>query len=150
MPSFPDTSQETIKDAVSEESDENEVVNLPHSEKTFKTVELEEWSPSSASPFSQAQIQPSSSAARPISPASKNEVKSREQQSDIYIKIDKFYSAKRALDAAEQKLEEIDGLLKKIRETKLREEQELSAWEKDITALKGRVKEVTDTLLEKA
>ena len=65
------------------------------------------------------------------------------------MKIDKFYSAKRALEAAASKIDDIDALLQKIRETKMREEQELTSWEKEITTIKARIKDVTDTIFEK-
>lgn len=166
LPSFPDSpldkgfSQTAIKDAISQEENEEERVNLPASSKQFKTVEIEEWSPhEETSRVTTAQIakplalpkqdqpeqqrpafmQPPMSA--PSRPPSKN--------GDVFVKIDKFYSAKRALEAANVKLDEIESLLKKIREVKLREEQELTSWEKDVTTLKSRIKEVTETIFEK-
>ncbi|MBS3099245.1 hypothetical protein J4462_03465 [Candidatus Pacearchaeota archaeon] len=51
---------------------------------------------------------------------------------DVFVKIDKFHSAKKTLRDVGNSLEEIDSLIKKIREVKLREEQEISSWEKDV------------------
>jgi len=73
----------------------------------------------------------------------------KEKNNEIFVKIDKFYSAKKALNQTKSKIEEIDRLLNKIRETKMREEQELSAWEKDLSAVKARIKEVTESIFEK-
>jgi predicted nucleic acid-binding Zn-ribbon protein len=68
---------------------------------------------------------------------------------DVYVKIDKFHSARRALNSARDKLAEIDELMKKIRETKMREEQELSSWEKEIDTIKTKVEDVTKNIFEK-
>src|SRR3989344_775480 len=76
-------------------------------------------------------------------------IQKESKNNDVFVKIDRFYSAKKSLEATESKLEEIDELLKKIRETKMREEQELAAWEKEIATIKSRIKEVTDTIFEK-
>jgi predicted ribosome quality control (RQC) complex YloA/Tae2 family protein len=68
---------------------------------------------------------------------------------NIYLKIDKYESAKRALNSARKELEEIEDILKKIRDTKLREEQELESWEKQLLSAKAFVQEVNDTVFEK-
>lgn len=171
LPPLPEPSESheeaTIKKAVldspTSNETENEIVNIPPSEKVFKTIELEEWTPKSnmqtqtiqqpsiTQPLSMPEPKPVQQAFKPsnLPPQIKNEPP-KESHSDIYVKIDKFFSVKRALSAAEEKLEEIDDLLKKIRETKLREEQELSGWEKDLLSLKTRIKEVTNILSEKA
>ena len=69
--------------------------------------------------------------------------------SDIFIKIDKFHSARRALSMVQNQLDSVDGLLKKIRETKMREEQEFSAWEKDMVQARSRIDEISKALFEK-
>ena len=74
---------------------------------------------------------------------------SNQKNQDIFVKIDKFQSARKALNSAKEQLEEINNLLRKIRETKLREEQELSLWEKDLSAAKARIQEITENIFEK-
>ena len=49
----------------------------------------------------------------------------------------------------EKKVTEIDELLRKIRETKLREEQELVGWEKELTSIKSNLQGVTENIFEK-
>ena len=71
------------------------------------------------------------------------------QSKDVFIKIDKFYGAKKALNTANEQLEDIDVLLKKIRETKQKEEQELAAWEKELATIKSRIKDVSTSIFEK-
>jgi hypothetical protein len=68
---------------------------------------------------------------------------------DVFVKIDKFHTARRQMREVQQKLYEMDELVKKIRETKMREEQELAAWERDIEAIRSKIKEVTTNIFEK-
>ncbi|MFH1289817.1 MAG: hypothetical protein ABIH92_00235 [Nanoarchaeota archaeon] len=68
---------------------------------------------------------------------------------DVFVRIDKFHSARRSLTEIGNRLEDIDELVKKIRETKLREEQELASWEKDIVHIKSRVQSVSENIFEK-
>ena len=68
---------------------------------------------------------------------------------DVYVKIDRFHSARKSLAAAKAKLHEIEQLLGKIRETRLREEQELASWEKEIDLVKAKVEDVTKNIFEK-
>ena len=68
---------------------------------------------------------------------------------DIYIKVDKFVSARKALENAQQKVNEMQELLKVIRETKMREEQELAYWEKEMTSAKAQVQQVTENIFGK-
>lgn len=77
------------------------------------------------------------------------EFKPAMKNSDVFVKIDKFHTARKSLTLAQQEIENVSDLLKKIRETKLREEQELSAWEKDIANAKSRVQEVSSNIFEK-
>ena len=156
---------------------DTETVSSPTHEEAFKTVEVEEWSPqqqnmpsiSNASsmipsmppmmsrsmaraPKSQSLAPPPAMSVTPFPPSSLSTPPRNAptgKNADIFVKIDKFYSAKRALEAAASKIDDIDALLQKIRETKMREEQELTSWEKEITTIKARIKDVTDTIFEK-
>jgi hypothetical protein len=167
LPSFPDSpmqrgfSQSAIKDAIAHESTEESLVaqSPPVSTATMKTMEVEEWS-SQSLPQPPTQTQISEAATRQFSSAAvtiptqqslpaRSSRTPNSTKTDIFVKIDKFYSAKRALDNANEKLDEIDALLRKVRETKMREEQELAAWEKDLVTIKARMKEVTETIFEK-
>ncbi|MEI6731245.1 MAG: hypothetical protein WCK90_01040 [archaeon] len=138
LPSFPDSpiekgfSQSAIKDAV--KTPMVKEIPEPPMQKSFKIVEEEEWTPKKPTTIEEEDM--------PISSMSK--------KGDIFVKIDKFYSAKKAINTAKNKLEEIDDLLKKIRDTKMREDQELTSWEKEVTALKTKLQDVNSNLFEKA
>ncbi|HLC72013.1 MAG TPA: hypothetical protein VJH37_00355, partial [Candidatus Nanoarchaeia archaeon] len=173
LPSFPDSpmqrgfSQSAIKDAITHESTEDTLVGQPlqTANSAIKTVEVDEWSPQQPIPSPPvirkiSEIPPQirqefspvadtqSFSIPSVSPVLARTARAS-KNSDIFIKIDKFYSAKKALEATSHKLEEIDAVLHKIRETKMREEQELTTWEKDLATIKTRIKEVTETIFEK-
>jgi hypothetical protein len=95
--------------------------------KAPKVKEIEEWNP----------------------PATVAEVKTDKKTEDVYVKLDKFHSARKALVHARDKLKELDELMKKIRETRMREEQELASWEDEINAVKSKVEDVTRNIFEK-
>jgi hypothetical protein len=143
LPAFPDSptkkgfSQSAIKEAVNPEDNSDK--------SDFKTVEMEDWKPR------MMQMQPLITPPRDSSIIESEKFVPRKQsdKNDVFIRIDKFFSAKKALDTAKMNLSEIDELLKKIRETRMREEQELIAWEKEMLAIKSRIKEVTENIFEK-
>lgn len=183
LPSFPDSpmnkgfSQSIIKDAVSSDQNEEEVVGEPSQERNFKTVEMEE-SPrvkNSPSPLPlqimpkpfvpQAESSSLNLAPPPMMerslmqekyvppvynpPVRSNLPPSLAKNQDIFVKIEKFQTARRSLQAAQEQIDQMDELLRRIRDTKLREEQELAGWEKEISSLKGRVQNVTENIFEK-
>lgn len=77
------------------------------------------------------------------------ELREHSAGSNIFIKIEKFNSARKALASAQQKISEIDTMLKKIRETRMREEQELTAWEREVENAKTRIEEASESLFDK-
>jgi TFIIF-interacting CTD phosphatase-like protein len=95
--------------------------------KAPKIKEIEEWNP----------------------PATVSEVKTGKKTEDVYVKLDKFHSARKALVHARDKLKELDELMKKIRDTRMREEQELASWEDEINSVKSKVEDVTRNIFEK-
>ncbi|MBX4212037.1 hypothetical protein KW787_01095 [Candidatus Pacearchaeota archaeon] len=142
LPSFPDSamqhgfSQAAIKDAIENDSIEDSSTD----ERQFKTVEMEEWQAPPAS------FEPRDEKQEPFTPEFP---KSSQKSADVFIKIEKFHSARRSLEDTKEKLRSIDEVLKRIRETKIKEEQELAAWEKEMLAIKARIQDVTQNIFEK-
>ena len=131
LPSFPDSptskgfSQIAIKEAI--ESPE------PRKEQFVKEIETE---PSISSPKT-----------TPTEQYSFGQTNS--SGSNVFVKIDKFNSARKAIASAQEKMSDIDKMLKKIRETRMREEQELTAWEKEVENAKTRIEEASKNLFDK-
>jgi len=164
LPSFPDSlnekgfSQAAIKDAVGnsyEDSNKAGGANMLSGSpvnKPFKTVEMEEWTPS-IDKRDQGMLRPSLSEVG--TGLKEPEIEDRREPikgprtNDLFVKLDKFYSARKALIEAQQKMEDIDQLLNKIRETKMREEQEINSWEKELLTVKSKMNDITVNLFEK-
>ena len=132
FPELPEEEEKEVQELP--EAPEEELPELPGSRvqkrpETSKIRELEEFE------------MPKERWLSEITPATKTE--------EVYIKIDKFHSARKSLAAAKTKLHEIEQLLGKIRETKMREEQELASWEKEIGLIKTKVEDVTKNIFEK-
>lgn len=70
-------------------------------------------------------------------------------ESDVFVKLDRFHAAKKSIQATKEKLEEITSLLHKIRETTLREEAQITLWEKEILSVKARIKEVSENIFDR-
>lgn len=127
LPSFPDSPMKKgfSQAAIKESMEDGELPELPTKFRVPKIRELEE-------PLKKMTFETG---------AAKTE--------DVYVKIDRFHSARKALNTARNKLKEIDELMRKIRETKMREEQELTSWEKEIESVRSKVEDVTNSIFEK-
>lgn len=66
----------------------------------------------------------------------------------IFVKINKFQSAHNSLEEIKEKIDDIDDLIKKIKSIKQQEDQELSAWEREIENIKSRLQSVTAEIFE--
>jgi len=60
----------------------------------------------------------------------------------IFVRIDKFQKAQEDFSQIKDKVKEIEGVLKKIKDVKLKEEVELKGWTEDIEKIKLRLGEV--------
>jgi hypothetical protein len=169
LPTFPDKpmtsggfSQSAIKGAVGS----NEEDFIGQAPKKMGVVEMEEWRPNNFEkqnmrPFPGQEkdsddfgddddddMQPQRIAPPPKVQSSPPPAKEMRPQ-DVYVRIDKFHSARKALTDVKEKLQEVDDFVRKIREIKMREEQELDSWEKDIMHIKTRVQHVSENIFEK-
>ncbi|MFA6022938.1 MAG: hypothetical protein WC781_02515 [Candidatus Pacearchaeota archaeon] len=60
----------------------------------------------------------------------------------LFIKLEKFESTISTFNEIKMKISEIESLLRNIREIKLKEEKELSDWEKEIEMIKARLDQI--------
>ena len=140
LPAFPDSpshnrfSQAAIKDAISDYDGHTDGKDL-------NVVEMEEWKPSVGVnlPRLPEMVRQPMEISKPA-----------EKPSDVFVRLDKFHSAKKSLSEIKNDLEDVNEMLKKIRETKLREEQELASWERDILQAKARLENVSDNIFRKS
>ena len=147
LPAFPDSpmqksfSQTAIKDAISqpisESSEEPEEEPISEKISSIKTTEMGAPPMMETKPF-RLEEPPQVNYVPPKKPTQK--------ANEIFVKVDHFNAAHKSITTIKKKIEDIDSALKKIREIKMREDQELTAWEKEISSLKSRLQEVNDTL----
>lgn len=127
LPSFPDSpiskgfSQTAIREAVSAEEQES------------APIIKEQWEPM---PLPQENM--------PIMPP-----KRMAENKPIYVRLDKFQAAKKTLDELRTMVTESEELLKKVRELKIREDQELSAWEKEMQLIRARINNVSADIFDR-
>lgn len=151
LPAFPESaahdkfSQVIIKEAVRDES----MPAFPsEKDKSFKhdieEAEEKEWTPST---------EPEEHEVPETKPAYKRLDEParivKEDKKEIFVKLEKFRSAKKALGAISKNIEEMEILIKKIRETKMREDQEFTNWESNIESLKARIENVREDIFER-
>lgn len=156
FPNFPDYPQKgsspqiPARNSFEEPSPSQNYQRLP--EKPIKTIEIEDWNSRAAEPsitMSQERRIPTKKEISPAAPTATIKPYVPETKKEIFVKLEKFKTGRKSLREIEEKIEEIDSLLKKIRETKLREEQELISWEKDVATIKARLHEVRENIFER-
>jgi hypothetical protein len=64
----------------------------------------------------------------------------------IFIRIDKFQTAQKNFDNIKEKVGQIESVLKKIKDVKAQEEEELKGWTKDVEKIKSRLGEINDDI----
>lgn len=145
LPSFPNNSmgnkfsQETIKNAISEE-DEEEYERSPESfipQPTFKPLP-----------------KPTYTGGKEDSQIKKSVLKDDHEESEkergpVFIRIDKFEEALKIFKDTKGKLDEIEKLLSETKELKDKEEKELSMWEKEIQEMKAQIEKVDKDIFSK-
>ena len=86
----------------------------------------------SASPLTSA---PAPAPTSPPTPAPR-------QNDPIFVRIDKFQAAQKSFEEIKSKVTEVELVLKKIKDVKSKEEEELKGWTEDIENLKNRLMEI--------
>ena len=142
LPSFPDSpmkkgfSQSAIKDAVEtperDEFTEENLPNLPHfPEEEKNTREMEEWKPNIPVPKKIERAPAKNSPNKPI-----------------FVKLEKFKEAKESLDLINQKVGDMDNLLKMVKEIKEKENKEIKELKKEIEKVKVRISSINQDIFE--
>ena len=121
------SSQEVIKQIINKpEISEPITFQKPIKKETIRTIELE----------------PSKTEEEFIKPVTK-------KIEPIYIRLDKFQIAIGTFEEIKNKIIEIEELLKKTKETKIKEEQELTEWETEIQVIKAKIDSIDKNIFSK-
>ncbi len=68
----------------------------------------------------------------------------------VFVRLDKFNDARESLEEIKGKLEEIDEMLKTLKDVKVKEEEELTNWEKEMMELKVHLNSLMSDVFEDA
>jgi len=71
------------------------------------------------------------------------------QREPIFVKIDKFNDALNNFESIKQKISEIDSLLKKVKETRTKEQEEIDSWEREVEEIMSKVNNIDQKLFNK-
>lgn len=156
LPSFPDSlmnkgfSQSMIKSAV-EDEDKNlpelpEWNQEPIQMKPMRTMELDEWSPKSSMGMPSAPQRPTMADALRMT-APNGQVSDKRP---LFVKLEKFKEARDSLLKISEKLDQMDELLRMIKDLKAKEDEEITSWEKDIESIKARILFINKEIFENA
>ena len=156
LPSFPDSpmrrgfSQSMIKNAVENEEikessqlpelKEDSADNLP--KKTPRLIELEEWTPS----FHSQKSLPSP----PMPRDSREQNMPKMHDRPVFVRLDKFKEARQSLESISEKVNQLDELLKMIKDIKAKENAEIDQWEQEIEKIKSRISFINTEIFENA
>lgn len=60
----------------------------------------------------------------------------------VFIRIDKFQLAKKNIEQMKTKIKDIEGIIGKINQVKIKEEEEIKGWLEEVEGLKARLSEI--------
>lgn len=66
----------------------------------------------------------------------------------IFIRLDKFQTSQKNLETIKEKIAKVEVVLKKIEDTKAKEEAELKAWMEDINQVKAKIAEIDQDIFD--
>lgn len=157
FPSFPNSqfgaelSQEAVKSAVApKEKDISPIFQQKAPViKEKRTIEIpEELSQSDAQEILHSSILES-----PLLPAPQPQrhqfPKTPKKTEPVYIRIDKFNTAVAHFQELQNKIYEIESLLKRIKEVKQKEDLELRDWEKELETMKSRIDSIDKNIFSR-
>jgi hypothetical protein len=146
LPSFPphpknnNFNQDMVKSAVTDTSSLGNKI-LEHPKPHSKEILKEEESVIPKPPVKE------SVPSLPKTPSPIKDLKSEHNINEpIFVRIDKFQSSQKNFETIKDKVREIEAVLRKIKDIKSQEEEELKGWSEDIEKLKSRLTEIDNEI----
>ncbi len=158
LPSFPENksnnnlNQEIVKSAVNDTSEVNEVsVEVPtdlHFKEVHEEGSLIPPKPSSSIPKLPEQPpiveQKKTIELTPLSETSKTKI-----LEPIFIRIDKFQTAQKNFEEIKENVKEIELVLRKVKDLKAKENEEIEEWTQEIEKIKSRLSGIDKDVFSK-
>ena len=158
LPSFPKSSfgnkfsQDTIKEAVvgEEEGDEGYANDLD-SIGGMNTMQEPGFQKSMAKGPITREIEENENVEIPdhLPPQSKKETSRSTKKGPVFVRLDKFEDSQKIFEETKKELEGISKLLKQTKEIKLKEEETLQEWEKELQHIRTQIEKVDRDLFSK-
>lgn len=76
-------------------------------------------------------------------------LKQIKQEQPVFVRIDKYQEAIRALSEIKAQLSQIESYLREVKSLKQKEETELSSWEQDLESIKSRLNNIDQSVFSK-
>lgn len=94
--------------------------------------------------YTKPKIQPKTIQQKPVTPHFNVPVTSKAclDAEPVFIRIDKFQLAKKNIEQMKTKIKEMEGIIGKINQVKLKEEEEIKSWLEEVEKLKARLSEI--------
>ncbi|MFA5061315.1 MAG: hypothetical protein WC494_03300 [Candidatus Pacearchaeota archaeon] len=94
--------------------------------------------------YTKPKIQPKTIQQKPITPHFNVPVTSKAclDAEPVFIRIDKFQLARKNIEQMKTKIKEMEGIISKINQVKLKEEEEIKGWLEEVEKLKARLSEI--------
>ena len=66
----------------------------------------------------------------------------------IFVRIDRFQSAQKSFEIVKSRLKEIESILKKIKDIRLKEDKEMNSWNEEIEDVKEKLSEIDSDIFD--
>jgi valyl-tRNA synthetase len=84
-----------------------------------------------------------------LSPSIQPEQHFTKKAEPLFIRLDKFQNAKKEFNQVQIKVKEIEFVLRKIKDVKSKEENEISSWQTEVEKIKSRLAEIESNIFSK-
>ncbi len=162
LPSFPSSqigdkfNQNTIKDAVIDNKEDNEYIPaFPNQMRRYSREEdmsMRMPMPRPMKPQFNKKIEKPRTMEmpefnrQPLPMISNERIRKSEP---LFIKLDTFESALSSFNEIKLRIHEIESLLRNIKEVKMKEEKELNEWEREVQTIKARLDQIDKEIFDK-
>lgn len=151
LPSFPSSeissklSQQAIRAEISKSDDANddqksEIKHISEKQKIIKPYTQEISPEQEEVPEFKFKEESRSFEISPVSAKEKN---------PVFVRIDRFQNALKNLSEIKKNLQDIEAYLAEVKETRVKEDQELAEWERQIQNIKSKLELVDRTIFSK-
>ena len=83
-----------------------------------------------------------------LSPSIKQKDPTTKQIEPIFVRIDKYQEAQKDFDEIKKKIKNIESVLRKIKDKKVKEDLEIASWNEELEKIKSRLSEIDSNIFD--